>query len=306
MMFSRSVSKYRQNGRFPMLCFLHPKTKMPLLRSGQPLAGSSGKRKYEDEQMLRMVLSTADVKQGLILDTRTSSVASTHRSKGGGLEVIDKYYGWSRKMLDIAAWPILADSLSKLLEACQDPSLDASKFLEKLNASNWLSTVRDALSAALQAVTCLEHEQQPVVVHGSHGTDITCIVVALAQLYMDPYFRTLEGFCKLVEKEWLHAGHPFASRWSPLTRHNKTERAPVFLLFLDCVYQSYFQFCAAFEFNESFLMELYMQSYSCVFGTFVGDCEAMRAAEQLDKKTRCFWRHALSLLGAAAPRKAGG
>jgi hypothetical protein len=51
-----------------------------------------------------------------------------------------------------------------------------------------------------------------VLIHCSDGWDRTAQVSALAQLLLDPWFRTLRGFCVLVEKEFLHCGHQFASR----------------------------------------------------------------------------------------------
>lgn len=51
-----------------------------------------------------------------------------------------------------------------------------------------------------------------VVVHCSDGWDRTPQVTSLAMLLCDPYYRTIEGFCLLVEREWLQMGHRFADR----------------------------------------------------------------------------------------------
>jgi hypothetical protein len=51
-----------------------------------------------------------------------------------------------------------------------------------------------------------------VFVHCSDGWDRTAAISSLTQLMIDPYYRGLDGFAVLVEKEWCAFGHRFAHR----------------------------------------------------------------------------------------------
>ena len=51
-----------------------------------------------------------------------------------------------------------------------------------------------------------------VLVHCSDGWDRTSQLCALAGLLLDPYYRTIEGFQVLVEKDWIRFGHQFGVR----------------------------------------------------------------------------------------------
>jgi myotubularin-related protein 6/7/8 len=159
-------------------------------------------------------------------------------------------------------------------------------------------------------------------VHCSDGWDRTSQLSSLAQLCLDPYYRTIEGFAVLVEKDWLSFGHRFSDRAGHLAReratfvavpgdgvsaqaaflasvqkglafqsHELREISPVFHQFLDCTWQILCQFPARFEFNSAFLEQLHYHLYSCQFGTFLYNSERERNTRSvpLQKATKSVW-----------------
>ena len=86
----------------------------------------------------------------------------------------------------------------------------------------------------------VENHKTSVVVHCSDGWDRTTQLTSLSMLLLDSYYRTLQGFQVLVEKEWLSYGHKFNDRIGHGDdKHNDADRSPVFLQFIDCVWQVY-------------------------------------------------------------------
>lgn len=70
----------------------------------------------------------------------------------------------------------------------------------------------------------------------------------------DPYYRTIKGFISLIEKEWLVTGHKFRDRLGYIYPWCDSETSPVFVQFIDCVYQITRQYPSEFEFNSQFLL----------------------------------------------------
>ncbi|ESN91759.1 hypothetical protein HELRODRAFT_108507 [Helobdella robusta] len=285
-------ASFRQNGRFPVLSYYHKPNKMVLMRCSQPLTGPNNRRCREDEVVVNSVLTTSSRIRGYIVDTRSITSTKMAAARGGGVEPEAYYPQWRRVNQPIERPSNLQDSLTRLIEACLDVGASMDKWLSKLDSSNWLGHVKDALTCACTVAQYMENGGS-VLVHGGEGTDTTLVVTSLTQLILNPDCRTVVGFEALLAREWIQAGHPFSSRCCKsafATSKNKQE-APMFLLFLDCVWQIWQQFSCSFEFNEQFLIILFKHAYASQFGTFLFNNEQERSENKLSEKTISLWSY---------------
>ncbi|XP_074656633.1 myotubularin-related protein 9-like [Tubulanus polymorphus] len=286
----KKVANFRHMGRFPVLSYYHKDNKTVILRSSQPLTGPNSRRCRDDEKLVNATLGIGK-RGGYIIDTRAPSLAKVAQNKGGGVEPEAHYSQWRRLHQPIERFSVQQESLIKLLEACSDTNSGMDKWLSKLESCGWLNHVKDILTCACVVSQCIDKESASVLVHGSEGTDTTLQVTSLAQVILDPDCRTIRGFEALVEREWLQAGHMFSDRCakSAFAVSRRRTEAPVYLLFLDCVWQLWQQFPCSFEFNEQFLTTLFHHSYSSQFGTFLCNSEAERKKHKLPEKTVSLW-----------------
>lgn len=288
-----AAASFREGGRFPVLSYRHEGGNV-LMRGSQPMTGPNSKRCKEDERLINSVLGPG--KRGYIIDTRTQTLAQTAKSRGGGFEVEINYPQWRRVNKPIDRHHVLLDSLTKLVEACNDTTTSMDRWLSRLESSNWMSHIKDTLNCACLVAQCLDQEGASVLVHGSEGLDETLLVTSLAQVILNPDCRTVRGMEALVEREWLQAGYPFPVRhykscYSTSSNGRGKNQAPTFLLFLDCVWQIHQQFPCSFEFSPYFLIMLFEHSYSSQYGTFLGSCEAERVKIKLSEHTISLWSY---------------
>lgn len=132
-----------------------------------------------------------------------------------------------------------------------------SDLVKLIHASSLAGHIRKILLAAGRIAHCIAYEQLSVLVHCSDGWDRTSQLTSLSMLMLDDYYRTLDGFIVLIEKEWLSFGHKFGDRLGYTVEGWKDEeRSPIFAQFLDCVHQMLVQMPNAFEFNQSLLLFL--------------------------------------------------
>ncbi|XP_073497318.1 myotubularin isoform X2 [Phyllobates terribilis] len=286
----RKVAAFRSRNRIPVLSWIHPENQSVITRCSQPLVGMSGKRNKDDERYLEIIKDANNQTSKLtIYDARPNVNAVANKATGGGYESEDAYPFAELVFLDIHNIHVMRESLKKLKDIVF-PHVEESHWLSSLESTHWLEHIKLVLTGAIQVADKVVSGKSSVVVHCSDGWDRTAQLTSLAMLMLDSYYRTVEGFEVLVQKEWISFGHKFGSRIGHGDKnHADADRSPIFLQFIDCVWQMSKQFPTAFEFNEHFLITILDHLYSCRFGSFLFNCESVREKEKLREKTQSLW-----------------
>lgn len=149
----------------------------------------------------------------LIIDARPQLNAYANQATGMGSENMEFYKDATKEYLGIDNIHVMRDSLNKVVEAFSNSdytNLPPSQ--EQLAKSKWLHYIALILRGADLVARQVGIKHSHVLIHCSDGWDRTSQISALSQLCLDPYYRTLEGFITLVEKDWLSFGHMFRHR----------------------------------------------------------------------------------------------
>lgn len=294
------VAKYHREGCFPAVCWRHQESGAVLLRSSaaQFRRGLRDSRCQADEKYLiavsscseaatnKLVVFTEQVRQfggGLLNSSQTQMTGQLTPEEGETFFYPNTKFIYADALPDFKA---VKQSAYKL-QAVLSNRGDDSKWHSSLDDADWLSQISELLQTATQISVAMECDKSSVLISYEDGIDRTAQVASLAQLLLDPYYRTASGFQVLIQKEWLSFGHKFHDR--TLYPQPPEEHSPVFLQWLDCVWQVLQQFPFSFQFNSLLLEVIAEHVYSSRFGTFIVNSERERDEEDIEEKTLSLW-----------------
>jgi len=312
------VGQFRSRGRIPTCTWKHPTRAQAIWRCSQPKVGMNSTRCVEDEKLLHALtagvgsLASGQQQQAggghghthlfAIYDCRPRFNARANILAGKGFENPDHYRNAVKRIFfcDIHNIHVMRDSYNKLVKACHREVHDAA-FLTQVNASGWLNHISQCLKATADIVKAIDQDRLSILIHCSDGWDRTTQLAALAELCLDPYYRTTKGFFILIEKEWLSYGHQFARRTGHRDRtYGDDQRSCIFLQWLDCVHQLLHLFPRHFEFNSHLLVTIAHHLYSCRFGTFLHNTDMARRKSKVTERTVSLWTYLMCSPAAMA------
>ena len=151
--------------------------------------------------------------RNLIVDARPTVNALAMQAVGLGSEKMDYYPGAEKAYLGIDNIHVMRKSLECVIEALKESDyLNVAPNYDMLRKSGWIRHIANILDGTSLIARTVGIMHSHVLIHCSDGWDRTSQLSALSQIMLDPYYRTLEGFIVLVEKDWLSYGHMFRHR----------------------------------------------------------------------------------------------
>eukprot|EP01061_Rhynchopus_euleeides_P029952 TRINITY_DN4960_c0_g1_i1.p1 TRINITY_DN4960_c0_g1~~TRINITY_DN4960_c0_g1_i1.p1 ORF type:complete len:541 (+),score=181.97 TRINITY_DN4960_c0_g1_i1:28-1623(+) len=274
------LADFRIGKRFPMVSWVHPETGAALIRASQPAVGVRNCRSAVDERYMSLISrsdSGAAPMTCAVLDARPFQNAVANRAKGGGYISSKNYASCRLVYADIGNIHAMRTGLDRLRKALQQGQRGEPAWRRALKASEWVVHIKKVLNASIRTASMIDGGTS-VLVHCTNGWDRTSQIASIANLFLDPYYRTIRGFLALIDKDWFAGSHKFAERLGLAGhRHHRAKGiSPIYLQFLESVAHVLKLYPDAFEFNEAFLLHLCVAPWEGKAGDFYFNCPKER------------------------------
>ena len=287
-------AEFRTKNRIPTLTYRYKKNKCCIWRSSQTRSGFSGISKSD----IKLLTKIADGKKLFIYDARPYLNAYANKLKGAGFENVKDYKDIDVELIFCGMSNIHAvrNSFQKITSNVSYSTNNESTNFINITNSGWYEAIIILLKSSFQIYNSVR-EGNNVLIHCSDGWDRTSQLCSMSQLLLDKYYRTLDGFICLIEKDWISFGHQFRYRsgfYSPIdptSNSGENQFSPIFLQWLDSVYQLMSQNYTCFQFNFNLILFLAQEVFSGKYGTFLFNNDKEREEFDGNCRTISIWSY---------------
>ncbi|KAG1655282.1 Myotubularin-related protein 10 [Nymphon striatum] len=98
-----------------------------------------------------------------------------------------------------------------------------AEFTTGIESSKWLQNISLCLTVSRDVASTVLSNKISVILVENDDRDMNCVISSLAQLILDPQFRTVQGFQSLIQKEWVAMGHRFSQRLGHVRDNDQEE-----------------------------------------------------------------------------------
>ena len=284
---------FRTKNRMPTLTYRNKKNKCCIWRSSQTKGGFSGGINESDVKLIEQI---ADGKKLFIYDARPYLAAYANKLKGAGFENVNNYPKIDLELIFCGMSNIHAvrSSFQKITNNVSYlTNCESTNFINITN-SGWYEAIIILLKSSFQIYNSIRGGNN-VLIHCSDGWDRTSQLCSMSQLLLDNYYRTLDGFICLIEKDWISFGHQFRYRsgfYSPVDSNvGENQFSPIFIQWLDAVYQLMSQNYTRFQFNFNLILFLAEEVFTGRYGTFLFNNDKEREEFDENNKTISIWSY---------------
>jgi len=293
----RHSAEFRTKNRIPTLTYRYSKNNSCIWRSSQTKGGILYNSNEDDVELLTQI---ANHKKLYIYDARPYLNAVINKVKGAGYEHINNYQNIDMEIIFCGIPNIhqVRKSYFALLNTVSYETKIDKTLYSNITSSSWHEYIITLIKSSFQICERIKQNANAnVLIHCSDGWDRTSQLCSLSQILLDKYYRTLNGFICLIEKDWLSFGHQFRYRNgfyskfdSPHHIISDNQFSPIFLQWLDAVFQLMIQNYESFEFNFELILLLAEELYSGKYGTFMFNNDKERELFEEDK-TYSIWNY---------------
>eukprot|EP01125_Pyxidicula_operculata_P012793 TRINITY_DN4209_c0_g1_i7.p1 TRINITY_DN4209_c0_g1~~TRINITY_DN4209_c0_g1_i7.p1 ORF type:complete len:1508 (-),score=385.42 TRINITY_DN4209_c0_g1_i7:3354-7856(-) len=306
----RKLSKSYQNGRFPIYTWGNwgssAKERSSLYRSGRLQTNNPEFSVHTVMEYLESIYLTANSDEKLPLNGYQNKkivvydmgkaqqvsfdLSSQHKNNDSNLESIHHYdliYEYcSVNYLDHSD-SYLQTIFANLRDACLvNTNVSRVKALDNFVDAclSWNRYITGVIKNSFACSNLLKSGESVIIQSGGTGYESDCVLASLIQLLSDPYYRTIKGFCTLIDKEWLFHGYAFS----------KDTQSVMFFTFIYCVWVIHQNYYAEFEFNEQLLTYILDSLHCNRFKNFFFDNRRMERQLKGEITLGCLFNNILS------------